>query len=93
MGHVLHPGLRRRRERGLIRIVLALALQGLGISQVQGPSLGVLFDTASGQFYPIIGIPGSATIGKPFEVGQTFSTAAVCSAGGLPWVLLSLTAK
>lgn len=80
MGHFVDPA--QRRGIGRVALVLAFTVHALSASELQGPSLGALFDSASGQLYPIVGIPAAAAIGKPLEVGQLLSSASVCSARG-----------
>jgi hypothetical protein len=77
---------RKKRENALGSILFVLLLTGvssrtLNSQAIQGPSLGVLFDSASGEFKPIVGIVGAAIIAKPFPL-EAMKTAVVCSSRG-----------
>ena len=49
--------------------------------QLTGPHLGVLFDPSLRQFQQIYGIPGSATLGSPMDLGVSVSRALVSPDG------------
>lgn len=57
-------------------IVFAGSLAGQ-TSALSGPSLGFVFDADAKGIRPILGIPGSASLGKPLDLGITIAKAAV----------------
>ena len=56
---------------------MAFAVSLLAQSTVSGPSLGFVFDSDAKGIRPILGIPGSATLGKPLDLGTAILKAAV----------------
>jgi len=48
-----------------------------GNPAVGGPVLGYVFDHGSGDFQPVLGIPGASQMGQPFSPGAAVSSAAV----------------
>jgi DNA-binding beta-propeller fold protein YncE len=44
---------------------------------IQGPTLGVLFNSSASQFRPILGVPGATTLGAPTDFGLNIGRAVV----------------
>jgi hypothetical protein len=53
------------------------AAQGQTGSTLDGPSLGLMFDSSSAVIRPILGIPGAATLGAPLNAGFAVGQAVV----------------
>lgn len=70
------------RKNSLLTVLAAIAfLPCVVIAQIGGPSLGLVFDSASHALRPILGIPGAATLGDPLALEFELSKAAVSPAG------------
>lgn len=57
------------------------AVRGQSGSSLNGPSLGLLFDSSSAAIRPILGIPGAARLGDLLSTGFTLGNAAVAPGG------------
>ncbi|HSB14979.1 MAG TPA: hypothetical protein VLE22_11005, partial [Bryobacteraceae bacterium] len=60
---------------------VSFGAEGADSDQLTGPHLGVLFDPSLRRFHQIYGIPGSATLGSPMDVGVSVSRALVSPDG------------
>lgn len=57
------------------------AVQGQSGSTLNGPSLGLMFDSSSAAVRPILGIPGAARLGDSLSAGFTLGKAVVAPGG------------
>ena len=77
--------MRKMMEMALLTCALLLprvcAAQGQSGFTLNGPSLGLMFDSSSAVIRPILGIPGAARLGDPLSSGFTIGTAVVAPDG------------
>jgi hypothetical protein len=77
--------MRTMMQTALLTGVLVLSrlcvAQGQSGSTLNGPSLGLMFDSASALIRPILGIPGATTWGAPLSTGFAVGQAAVAPGG------------
>jgi len=66
---------------GALLLPRVCAAQGQSGSMLYGPSLGLMFDSASAVIRPILGIPGAATLGAPLNAGFAIGQALVAPGG------------
>ncbi len=53
-----------------LAILLCAFKPALYAESLQGPQLGLMFDSAKGALRPILGIAGASTLGSPFDLGD-----------------------
>lgn len=72
---------------GALLLPRLCAAQGQPGSTLIGPSLGLMFDSASAAIRPILGIPGAATLGVPLDAGFAVGQALVAPHGDFALVV------
>ena len=72
---------------GVLLLPRLCAAQGQPGSTLIGPSLGLMFDSASAEIRPILGIPGAATLGAPLDAGFAVGQAVVAPRGDFALVV------
>jgi hypothetical protein len=65
----------------LPRVCSAQGQSGQSGFALNGPSLGLMFDSGSAVIRPILGIPGAATLGMPLDAGFAVGQAVVAPGG------------
>jgi hypothetical protein len=71
----------------LPRVCPAQGQSGQSGYALNGPSLGLMFDSASAAIRPILGIPGAATLGTPLSTGFAIGQAVVAPGGDFALVV------